>query len=100
MLFANVPLLQSNLHDLATTLKNNLKVLLFFNVLWLLAARVAIRASDTFTKDLALTGVVYLLLAYPVIVIRELRHFLPLAIIVLPLAMTALEREPSTHPSR
>ena len=105
MLFANVPFLQSNLHDLATTLKNNLKVVLFFNVAWVLAARAALRTRDTFTKDLAMTGVVYLLLAYPVIVIRELRHFLPLAIVVLPLAITELEESaatagPSTHPRR
>ena len=43
-------------------------------------------------KRLAATGIVYLLLAYPVIYIRELRHFLPLAIIVLPLAINALEQ--------
>ena len=43
-------------------------------------------------KRLAATGVVYLLLAYPVIYIRELRHFLPLAIIVLPLAINAIEQ--------
>ena len=40
----------------------------------------------------AVTSVIYLLLAYPVIYIRELRHFLPLAIVVLPLAVRELER--------
>jgi len=104
MLAVNVPFLQSSLRDIATTLKNNLKVALFFNVLWVLAARAALRTSDAFEKDLALTGVVYLLLAYPVIVLRELRHFLPLAIVVLPLAMQALEGAaagaPATRPRR
>lgn len=104
MLFVNVPFFQGNLHDLASTLRNNLKVLLFFNVLWVLAVR-ALRASDGFMKDLALTGLVYLLLAYPVIVLRELRHFLPLAIGVLPLAIGELERRGdgaprSTDPTR
>jgi hypothetical protein len=97
MLFVNVPFLQGNLHDLASTLRNNLKVLLFFNVLWVLAVR-ALRASDGFMKDLALTGLVYLLLAYPVIVLRELRHFLPLAIVVLPLAIGELERRGADAP--
>jgi hypothetical protein len=49
-------------------------------------------------KDLALTGLVYLLLAYPVIVLRELRHFLPLAIVVLPLAIGELERRGAGAP--
>jgi hypothetical protein len=104
MLFVNVPFLQSSLHDLGTTLKNNLKVALFFNVLWVLAARAALRASDAFSTDLALTAIAYLVLAYPVIVLRELRHFLPLAIVVLPLALAEIERRdratPSTHPTR
>jgi hypothetical protein len=91
-LFENVPFLQSTLCGFSLTLKNNLKVALFFNVLWIMAARRAMRASDPFVKELTLTGVVYLVLAYPVIYIRELRHFLPLAIVILPLAMAELER--------
>jgi hypothetical protein len=104
MLFANVPFLQSSLDAFRQTIRNNLKVALFFNALWVLAARQAIRTVDPFLKDLAMTGVVYLLLAYPVIYIRELRHFLPLAIVVLPLAMAEIERHGapvavSTRPS-
>lgn len=102
MLFVNVPGLQPNLHEVAVTLKNNLKVALFYNVFWILAAGEALRSRDPFTKDLAVTGVVYLVLAYPVIYIRELRHFLPLAIIVLPLALQAVERQlaPAPEPDR
>jgi hypothetical protein len=92
-LFANVPFMQSSLPALLTTLKDNAKVALFFNVLWIVAARVIVRSSDTFAKDLGITAVVYLALAYPVIRIRELRHFLPLAILILPLAMAELERQ-------
>ena len=92
MMAANVPLLQSSLADFKVTIKNNAKVALFYNVLWVAAARQVLRLSEPFMNDLAATGVVYLILAYPVIYIRELRHFLPLAIIVLPMAMTAFER--------
>lgn len=91
MLYANVPFLQSSLYELELTIKNNVKVALFYNALWVLAARRAIRGNDPFLTDLAMTGVVYLLLAYPVIYIRELRHFLPLAIVVLPLAIAEIE---------
>ena len=49
------------------------------------------RSADSLLVDLAITGAVYLLLAYPVIYIRELRHFLPLAIVVLPLAIAEIE---------
>jgi hypothetical protein len=92
MAFTNVPFLQTSFYAFGMTLKNNLKVALFFNVLWILAARRVIRTSEPFLKDLSLTGIVYLVLAYPVIYIRELRHFLPLAILVLPVAIAELER--------
>jgi hypothetical protein len=92
MVFANVPFLQSSVDQLKQTVRNNLKVALFYNVFWVVAARQAFRLSDPFMRDLAATGLVYLILAYPVIYIRELRHFLPLAIIVLPLAISAFER--------
>jgi hypothetical protein len=101
MLFANVPFLQSTRAELVQTLKNNLKVALFFNLFWILAARRAIRNVEPFLTDLALTGVVYLLLAYPVIYIRELRHFLPLVIVVLPAALIELTEDgPAVPPAR
>ena len=92
MLFVNVPFLQATRAELMMTLKNNVKVALFFNVMWIVAARAAWRSRDRFEQELAVTSVIYLLLAYPVIYIRELRHFLPLAIVVLPLALGELER--------
>jgi hypothetical protein len=92
MLFINVPFLQASRAELMMTLKNNVKVALFFNVMWIVAARAAWRSRDPFEQELAVTSVIYLLLAYPVIYIRELRHFLPLAIVVLPLALGELER--------
>jgi hypothetical protein len=98
MLFANVPFLQSSWAGFVQTLQNNLKVALFFNVFWILAARRAIRNVDPFLTDLALTGIVYLLLAYPVIYIRELRHFLPLAIVILPAALMELSLDGQRAP--
>jgi hypothetical protein len=92
MAFANVPFLQRSMYEFRLTIKNNLKVALFYNVLWVLAARRVLTIEDRFMKHLAATGIVYLLLAYPVIYIRELRHFLPLAIVVLPMAVSAIEQ--------
>jgi hypothetical protein len=92
MVFTNVPFLQRSLDQFKATIKNNIKVALFYNVFWVLAARRVLSGSDRFATDLAITCVVYLLLAYPVIYIRELRHFLPLAIVVLPLAINAIEQ--------
>lgn len=92
MAYANVPFLQEDTAELLLTLKNNVKVLLFFNLLWILAAVGVRRLKDGFVTSLALTSVAYLFLAYPVIYIRELRHFLPLAILILPIAVRELER--------
>jgi len=92
MMYANIPFLQSSLHEFTLTIKNNVKVALFYNVFWLVAARRVFTLGERFAAHLAATSVVYLLMAYPVIYIRELRHFLPLAIIVLPLAINALEQ--------
>lgn len=103
MVFANVPFLQSSFDQVKLTIKNNVKVALFYNVFWVIAARQVFRLAEAFMTDLAATGLVYLILAYPVIYIRELRHFLPLAIIVLPMAMSAFERrasEPGPSASR
>ena len=92
MAYANVPFLQETTEELLLTLKNNVKVFLFFNVLWILAALGLKRSRDGFMTSLALTSLIYILLAYPVIYIRELRHFLPLAILILPIALRELER--------
>lgn len=69
------------------TFRYNAKVLAFYNVGWVLAAIAAWRSREPFVRDLALTCGVYLILAYLVVYIRELRHFLPLAILILPLSL-------------
>jgi hypothetical protein len=104
MAYANVPFLQETTAELMLTIKNNVKVFLFFNVLWILAALGLRRSRDGFITSLALTSLIYVLLAYPVIYIRELRHFLPLAILILPIAVRELERgmaasDPATPPA-
>lgn len=105
MAYANVPFLQETTEELLLTIKNNVKVFLFFNVLWILAVLGVRRSRDRFMTSLALTSVIYVMLAYPVIYIRELRHFLPLAILILPLAVRELERgmaatsDPATPPA-
>ena len=99
MMFKNVPFLQSSTAALMVTLKNNLKVALFYNLFWVIAARRVLTLGDPFMRDLGATALVYLLLAYPVIYIRELRHFLPLAIVILPLTINAYEAR-DARPSR
>jgi hypothetical protein len=86
----NVPFLQPE--TLSIVVVDNLKLLLLFNVLWLLAYRTYARTSDWFLRSLAMVGVAYLAMAYVVVYLRELRHFLPLAIIVIPLAAIEIDR--------
>ena len=100
MVFANVPFLQTSMYEFKLTIKNNIKVALFYNLFWIVAARRVRTIADPFVKSLALTAIVYLILAYPVIYIRELRHFLPLAILVLPMAINAIEQQSADRSAR
>ena len=88
----NVPFIRTEPTIILLTLRNNLKVLLFFNVLWILAASAAARTRRGILQDLVYAGTFYLTVAYLVMYVRELRHFLPLAIVVIPLAVTEIER--------
>lgn len=87
----NVPLLGPDGASVWAALRNNLKVLLFLNVLWILAYRTVRRTSESFLRDLAGVGLLYMGILYVVVEIRELRHFMPLAAIVVPLAVVELE---------
>ncbi len=100
-IFLNVPFLHLDWRIFALAVKSNLKVFVLYNALWVVAARSLFRAGKgSFARDLALTGFVYLLLVYPVVFIRELRHFLPLAIVVLPSAIAELERRSAQAAAR
>ena len=76
---------------IAKALRDNLKVLLFLNVLWWWAWRAWRRTQDSFVDSLALTLACYVVLAWMVVYIRELRHMLPFTILVIPLAVAELE---------
>jgi hypothetical protein len=86
----NVPFLR--MENLSIAVVDNLKLLILFNVLWLLAYRTFVRTSHWLLRSLAIVGVAYLAMAYAVVYLRELRHFLPLAIVVVPLAVIEIER--------
>jgi hypothetical protein len=88
----NVPFLRPGRSFVVQAVRSNLKVLLLFNVLWVLAYRAFARASEHFVRDLVYVSLVYMAAMYVVVYIRELRHFLPLGIMIVPLAVVELER--------
>lgn len=87
----NVPFLVWQGSVIAKSLRDNLKVLLFLNVLWFWAWRAWRRNQDALVGSLALTLACYVVLAWMVVYIRELRHMLPFTIFVIPLAVAELE---------
>ena len=88
----NVPFIVWDPAVIAKSLRDNLKVLLFFNVMLYLAWLAWRRTRDAFVVSLALTLACYVVLAWMVVYIRELRHMLPFTILVIPLAVAELER--------
>jgi hypothetical protein len=88
---ANVPFLVWQGPVILTALKDNLKVLLFLNVAWFWAYRAWRRRRDPFLASMGLTLACYVVLAWMVVVIRELRHILPFTIFVIPLAVAEVE---------
>jgi hypothetical protein len=88
----NVPFVRGERSATVMALRDNVKLLLMYNVLWVLAARTLLRGRDRFLRNLGAIAVVYLCLAYVVVVLRELRHFVMLAIVIIPLATMEIER--------
>jgi hypothetical protein len=88
----NVPFLRPGRAFVVQAVRSNLKVLLLFNVLWVLAYRTFARTSQSFVRDLVYVSLLYTAGLYVVVYIRELRHFLPLGIMIVPLAVAELER--------
>jgi hypothetical protein len=88
----NVPFIVWDPGVVAKSLRDNLKVLLFFNLTLYWAWRAWRRTEDSFVVSLALTLACYVVLAWMVVYIRELRHMLPFTILVIPLAVAELER--------
>jgi hypothetical protein len=87
----NVPFVTWDGTVIAKSLRDNLKVILFLNVLWWWAWRAWRRTQDAYLTSLALTLACYVVLAWMVVYIRELRHMLPFTIFVIPLAVAELE---------
>ena len=87
----NVPFLTWEGTVIAKSLRDNLKVILFLNVLWWWAWRAWRRTQDAYLTSLALTLACYVVLAWMVVYIRELRHMLPFTIFVIPMAVAELE---------
>ncbi|MFM8535394.1 MAG: hypothetical protein ACKOEC_17695, partial [Acidimicrobiia bacterium] len=88
----NVPFIVWDPVVIAKSLRDNLKVVLFFNVLLALGWQAWRRTRDAFVVSLAMTLACYVALAWMVVYIRELRHMLPFMILVIPLAVAELER--------
>jgi hypothetical protein len=89
----NVPFLVWDPVVIAKSLRDNLKVLLLFNVLLLLGWQAWRRNRDAFVVSLGWTLACYVVLAWMVVYIRELRHMLPFMILIIPLAVAELESQ-------
>lgn len=87
----NVPFATLEGPAIAKSLRDNIKVILFFNVLLWGAWRAWRRMRDPYLTSLALTLACYVVLAWMVVYIRELRHMLPFTFLVIPLAVAELE---------
>ncbi len=93
----NVPFLVWQSDVIVKALRDNLKVLLFLNVMWFWAWRAWRRSRDPFVVAVGYTLACYVVLAWMVVYIRELRHMLPFTILVIPLAIAELESAFSTR---
>jgi hypothetical protein len=87
----NIPFLVWQAPIITKALRDNLKVLLFLNVLWFWAYLGWRRSQHPLVASLAWTLACYVVMAWTVVYIRELRHMLPFTILVLPLAVAELE---------
>ena len=96
----NVPFLTWDPTVIAKSLRDNLKVLLFLNVMWIWAWIAFRRTADAFIVSLGMTLGCYVILAWMVVYIRELRHMLPFTILVIPLAVAELEVRLKPDPDR
>jgi len=86
----NIPFLQSEMTEILNTLRYNFKALLLYNVLLITSIRYLWRRNDPFLLDLAVSGLLYIALIYWVGYVREVRLFLPLAILINPIGVKEL----------
>ena len=88
----NVPFLRPERDIIVTAIRDNLKLLVFLNVWGWLAIRAIRKTQEPLWRELGLVGLIYIALMYVVVYLRELRHFLPLLIVMLPPAVFEFER--------
>lgn len=74
-----------------TSPRDTLKLVLFFNVWGWLAVQAWRTTPQPLLRDLGLVSLLYVAIMYVVIDLRELRHFMPLLIVILPPAVAELE---------
>lgn len=74
-----------------TSPRDTIKLVLFLNVWGWLAIQAWRRTREPLLRDLGLVSLLYVAIMYVVIDLRELRHFMPLLIVILPLAVAELE---------
>lgn len=91
-LLNNVPFIQGDMARSIKAIQFNVKVFLFMNIFWVLSIRYLCSKSDTFVKCLLYAMISYVAIIYWVGFIRELRLFVPLAVLILPTAMAELEQ--------
>src|SRR5687768_6585177 len=87
----NVPFATLEGGAIVRAFRENLKVILFLNILWWWAWRAWRRARDPYLTSMALTMACYAVLVWMLVYIRELRQMLPFTFFVIPLAVAELE---------
>jgi hypothetical protein len=88
----NLPFYSTAPGALRTAVQNDLKVLLFLNVGWMLFARACWQTRDRFVQSAALVLAAYVIAGPALYMFRELRHFLFVLVLVAPLVAAELER--------
>ena len=75
-----------------TSPRDTIKLVVFVNVWGWLAIQAWRTTREPLLRDLGLVSLLYVAIMYVVIDLRELRHFMPLLIVILPAAVGWLER--------
>ena len=88
----NIPILHPTAERVLLALRKTFKVAVFFNAAWYLGVRGLLRSKNPFMMELFLVLCFYVSVLYVTVDVRELRQFVPLAIILLPAAFAELER--------
>jgi hypothetical protein len=90
--FGNIPILHPDGRSVLLALRKSFKVFLFFNLAWVVGTRQLLKSRNSFMKDLFLVMCFYVVVLYVTVNVRELRQFVPLAIILLPATLHELEQ--------